>query len=167
MLMRNIIWSKYAKFLSEENELNNITSPSIDMGKAPHLFSYKDSVSQQIFTIPNCVYPHFVCIKYHEICPYYKMRDEKYKNSCFDIFGITHDDVIRTWSEANKLLSRTRGRVAWYELTSYILICGVWWFVLALSIALGILINFIWGVLIFFIYICFVGNFILCTRRRK
>lgn len=61
---------KYSKYLSEDNELNSRTSPSIDMGKAPHLFSYREAASQQIYHVPRCVYPHFVCIKYSEICPY-------------------------------------------------------------------------------------------------
>ena len=68
---------KYSKYLSERNELNSVTSPSIDMGKAPYLFSNRDSVSQQIYHVPNWVYPHFVWIKYHEICPYFKFRNEK------------------------------------------------------------------------------------------
>ena len=137
------------------------------MGKAPHLFSFRDSASQQIFHVPNWVYPHFVWIKYHEVCPYFKFRDEKYNNSCFDILGITYKDLKQTWADASRIIKETRGRVAIIELISYILIWGFIWIIIGASILLGIFTNFLWGVILFFVYICIVGNFAFWTRRRS
>ncbi|CAI2386213.1 unnamed protein product [Moneuplotes crassus] len=61
---------KYSKYLSEDNPLNSVTSPSIDMGKAPYLFSYRENASSQIFLVPKCIKPHYMVVKYSNICPY-------------------------------------------------------------------------------------------------
>jgi hypothetical protein len=100
------------------------------MGKAPHLFAYRERASSQIFHVPQCVYPHFVCIKYSDVCPYYKMRNAKYDNSCFDIFDISKQDIVNTCNEATRLMKKLRGRVAMYEVISYTFICGFIWFVI-------------------------------------
>jgi len=56
---------KYAKYLTDDFELNKNTAPAIDMGRSPYMYkSSKNKNPDEIYHVPTSIYPHFVIVKY-------------------------------------------------------------------------------------------------------
>lgn len=88
--------------MTDENQLNSITSPSIDMGWAPYMYkSNRNKNPEEIYHVPASIYPHFVTIKYSWFCPFYRMGEWKYEQGAFRLMDIPLEEVNWTCKEAN------------------------------------------------------------------
>jgi len=79
---------------------------------------------------------------------------------------IPKEEVSKTCSEANVIMWKLWGWVALFDLISLILLCGIIWLVILISVLLSVYVHPAVGVILFVLYLCTVGCWILCTRSR-
>ena len=154
------------KHLSEENRLSLESHPTLDMGRPPHLYNYKEHVSDQLFHVPNSMYPHLIIIRYHGFWPAFKKRNAHFKRSALTSVGITEAQFRDTIQRAQKLMLRYRGITSILNLITILLIFALIWIVIAGCILVAFLIHTLLAIVIFGSYLCFLGNFIFFCRRK-
>lgn len=138
------------------------------MGWAPYMYksNWGSKNPEEIYHVPASIYPHFVTIKYSWFCPFYWMSKKKYELGAFSMMNIPIEELNKTCNEATKIMKHLRGKVALFDLISLILLCGIIWLVILISVLLSVYVHAAVGVILFVLYLCMVGAWILCTRSR-
>mmetsp|Transcript_815 Transcript_815/g.1453 ORF Transcript_815/g.1453 Transcript_815/m.1453 type:complete len:503 (-) Transcript_815:742-2250(-) len=144
--------------ISEENPLNIVNMPSLDLGNIPTTHSFMRTESQQVYYIPHNRNPELIYVKYSQVQPRYKSADlqKRFDNSSLPSHQVTFKEFQGTINLASTLMKNYRGKILLYDMLGWGTIGFGMFVIMMMGIGTSNSTQPNWGNLVLFILLYFI-----------